>query len=244
MSERHPRKAARQRHDVSKQLRRCGPPEEHRRARERVAAAGRRLAAERLVLGNSGNVSARVGELVAASASGARLAELTAAEVVLVDLEGELVEGELEPTSELELHLGIYRRFASGAVVHTHSPMATALACVLDEVPVVHYGMLSLGGAVPVAPYATFGSRELAEATVAALEGRRAALMANHGAIVHADGLEQAVELALLLEWACGLWWHASVLGHPRTLDRQSQEAVTEEIARRRYGAPRRREAT
>jgi|SRR5579875_363285 len=223
----------RQRHPVS--------AEDRLRARERVAAAGRRLAAERLVLGSSGNVSMRTGELVAASASGARLGELTAAEVVLVDLDGELVEGELEPTSELELHLGIYRRFASGAVVHTHSPMATALACVLDEVPVVHYAMLALGGVVPVAPYHTFGSRELAEATVAVLDGRRAALMANHGAIVHAAELEEAVELALLLEWACGVWWHARALGQPRTLDEHSQSQVLEQITRRRYGVPRRR---
>ena len=70
--------------------------------------------------------------------------------------------GELAPTSELDLHLGVYRRYDAGAVVHTHAPMATALSCVLDELPCVHYQMLLLGGTVPVAPYETFGTPELA----------------------------------------------------------------------------------
>ena len=74
-----------------------------------------------------------------------------------------VVDGELAPTSELDLHLGVYRRYDAGAVVHTHAPMATALSCVLDELPCVHYQMLLLGGTVPVAPYATFGTPELAE---------------------------------------------------------------------------------
>ena len=97
------------------------------------------------------------------------------------------------PTSELELHLGVYRRYEAGAVVHTHAPIATALACVLDELPVVHYQMLALGGPVRVAPYATFGTPELAELTLDALEGRTAALMANHGAIAYRPDLDVAV---------------------------------------------------
>ena len=146
----------------------------------------RRLAAEGLVLGTSGNVSARSGDQVAITPTGAVLAELEPEQVTVVDLDGRHVDGELAPTSEVELHLGVYGRYDAGAVVHTHSPMATALSCVLDEVPCVHYGMLQLGGPVPVAPYETFGTPELAAAVLDALEGKRAALMANHGAIVHA----------------------------------------------------------
>jgi L-fuculose-phosphate aldolase len=209
--------------------------------RLRVAEAARRLAAEGLVIGTAGNVSARAGDRVAITPTGAVLRELEPAQVTVVDLEGAVVEGELEPTSELELHLGVYRRFDTGAVVHTHSPMATAMACVLDELPCVHYGMLLLGGAVPVAPYATFGTPELAESVLDALEGRTAALMANHGAIVHAADVAAAVELALLLEWACSVYRHAAAVGSPRILGDEQQGAVIEAVARRGYGSVRRR---
>jgi L-fuculose-phosphate aldolase len=134
------------------------------------------------------------------------------------------------------LHLGVYRRYEAGAVVHTHSPMATALSCVLDELPLVHYGMLTLGGPVRVAPYATFGSRELADATLAALAERNAALMANHGAITFAADLSAAVEQALLLEWACSVYWHAAAIGTPRTLGESESAAVLEAVLERGYG--------
>src|SRR3954462_8750097 len=164
-------------------------------AREQVAAASRRLAAAGLVLGTAGNVSARAGAHVAITPTGADLASLAAEDVTVVALNGAVVDGTLAPTSEIDLHLGVYRRYDAGAVVHTPSPMATALACVLEgELPCVHYGMLALGGAVPVAPYRTFGTRELAETVVAALEGRTAALMANHGAITYGHDLDAAVE--------------------------------------------------
>jgi L-fuculose-phosphate aldolase len=206
-------------------------------ARQHVADAARRLAAQGLVLGTAGNISERVGdEHVAISPTGASLESLTAEQVCVIDYDGELAEGELEPTSELALHLGVYRRYDAGAVVHTHSPMATALACALDEVPVVHYHMLALGGSVRVAPYATFGTPELAESTLDALEGRSAALMANHGAIVYATDAAAAVESALLLEWACGVYWHASALAQPRVLDAEEQNAVVSAVLQRGYG--------
>jgi L-fuculose-phosphate aldolase len=208
-------------------------------AREAVAAAARRLAAEGLVLGTSGNVSVRAGERVAVSPTGAKLRELEAGQVTVVDLEGELVEGSLEPTSELGLHLGIHAQRGDGAIVHTHSPMATALSCVIDDLPVVHYEMLRFGGAVRVAPYATFGSPELAAAVHRALEGRTAALMANHGAVAVAQDADSAVELALLLEWACEVYWRAAQIGEPRTLGADELQAVLEQVAALGYGAPR-----
>src|SRR5688572_23764986 len=161
--------------------------------RERVAAVARRLAADGLVAGTSGNVSERSGERIAVTPTGAVLAELRADDVSVVDLDGEHVGGALEPTSELDLHLGVYRRYDAGGVVHTHAPMATALSCVVDEVPCVHYEMLLLGGEVRVAPYATFGSPELASSVLDALEGRTAALMANHGAVSFGADVEGAV---------------------------------------------------
>jgi L-fuculose-phosphate aldolase len=143
----------------------------------------------------------------------------------------------------MDLHLGVYRRYQAGAVVHTHAPYATALACVLDELPIVHYQLLALGGPVRVAPYATFGTAELAEATLAALEGRTAALMASHGAISYGADLTQAVENTRLLEWGCELYWRAAAVGMPRSLDDEQRAAVIEAVLARGYGATRRRDA-
>jgi L-fuculose-phosphate aldolase len=209
--------------------------------REQVAAASRRLAAGGLVLGTAGNLSAREGERVAITPTGAQLAELTAEQVCVVDLDGSLVEGDFEPTSERDLHLGVYRRYEAGAVVHTHSPMATALSCVLDELPCVHYGLLAIGGAVRVAPYRTFGTPELAEAVLEALDGKTAALMANHGAIAYGGDMDAALDGALLLEWGCTVYWNAAALGEPRTLDEEQQAAVVTAAVERSYGSLKRR---
>jgi L-fuculose-phosphate aldolase len=210
------------------------------RERERVAAVSRRLAEGGLVLGTSGNVSVRSGDEVAITPTGAVLAELEPEHVSVVGLDGEHLDGDLAPTSELDLHLGVYRRYDAGAIVHTHAPMATALSCVLEEVPCVHYGMLQFGGTVPVAPYATFGTPELARSVCDALEGRRAALMANHGAIVHGNDADEALELALLLEWACTVYWRAAALGEPRALGAEEREAVVAAALSRGYGTTRR----
>ena len=209
--------------------------------RDDVATAARRLAAEGLLIGTAGNVSARVAgtDLVAVTATGAVLAGCTIAEVSVVDPAGRLVAGELAPTSELDLHRAVYAATTAGAVVHTHAPFATAVACVADALPVLHYQQLLLGGEVRVAPYATFGTPALAEAVVAALEGRTAALMANHGAVNHAATLDAAVEGALLLEWCARLHVNATALGTPRPLTGEQQLAVVEAAIARNYGATR-----
>lgn len=209
------------------------------REREQVAATARRLAAAGLVSGTNGNVSARAGELVAVSPTGAQLAELDPGDVAVVDLGGALRHGSLAPTSELGLHLEVYGRHDAGAVIHTHAPMATALSCVLDEVPLVHYEMLGLGGAVRVAPYATFGTPELATAVAGALEGRTAALMANHGAVTHGPDLAAALRATELLEWACTVYWRAAQLGAPRVLGDADVQAVIDQVTSTGYGATR-----
>ncbi|MEU6372845.1 class II aldolase/adducin family protein [Streptomyces sp. NPDC046909] len=207
-----------------------------REERAAVADACRRLGAEGLLIGTAGNVSVRVDDRVAITATGAVLAGLTPDQVTVVDLDGKVVAGTLRPTSELDLHLGVYHRYGTGAVVHTHAPMATALSLVLDELPCVHYQLLTLGGTVRVAPYATFGTPELAESVLTALEGRGGALMANHGAVTHAQTLDKAVEHALLLEWACGVYQSAAAIGRPRVLDERQQLAVIEAAIARDYG--------
>ncbi|WP_416967618.1 class II aldolase/adducin family protein [Streptomyces sp. 4F14] len=208
-------------------------------ARRAVADAGRRLAEAGLLIGTAGNVSVRTGDAVAVTATGAVLAGVTPDEVTVVDLDGRVLAGSLAPTSELELHLGVYRRTGAGAVVHTHSPLATALSLVLDELPCVHYQMLLLGGAIRVAPFAVFGSPELAGHVLTALEGKSAALMANHGAVVHGSTLEKAVENALLLEWACDVYARAAALGTPRALDEEQQVAVITAALNSGYGSTR-----
>lgn len=206
-----------------------------------MAHLSRRLAAAGLVRGTSGNVSARAGDLVAVTPTGAVLAELEAEQVAVVDRDGEQCDGPLAPTSELGLHLAVYGRYVSGAVVHTHAPAATAVACVagLDELPCVHYEMLALGGAVRVARYHTFGTPELAAAVVEALEGRAAALLANHGTVTHGADLAGAYAATELLEWASELYARAAVLGEPRVLGAEEMRAVADVVAERRYGTVR-----
>jgi L-fuculose-phosphate aldolase len=204
--------------------------------REQVASACRRLAAEGLVVGTAGNVSARAGDLVAITPTGSNLADLSADQVSIVDLEGNVVGDGLEPTSELALHLAIYQNMNAGAVVHNHAPLATALACVIDELPCIHYQMLALGGSVRVAPYRTFGSPELVESVLDALQGRTAALMSNHGSITHAAGIAAAMDASLLLEWACGVYWRAVQVGTPRILGEEQQMAVITAAIQRGYG--------
>lgn len=211
-------------------------------ARDAVAAACARAAAERLVVGTAGNVSVLVEgtDLLAITATGADFARLGSEHVVIVDREGDLIDGDLEPTSELDLHLGIYATTDARAVVHTHAPVSTAMSTVLTELPCIHYQQLLLGGPVRVAPYATFGTPELAEHVRVALDGRSAALMANHGSVALGSTAAKALDNALLLEWLCTLWRDASIVGTPTVLDEQQQEAVILAALSRDYGTTKR----
>ena len=208
--------------------------------REQVAAVARQIAADGLALGTSGNVSARSGERIAVTPTGGILAELSADQITVVDRDGAVLDGPLAPTSELDLHLGVYERYGAGAVIHTHAPVATALACVLEDVlPCIHYGMLALGGDVPVAPYRTFGTPELAAVTVDALADKTAALMANHGTIAYGHDMAAALANTRLLEWAAQLYVTATAVGTPRVLDAGQRQAVLDAVLASRYGSPR-----
>ena len=209
-------------------------------ARQEIVATCRRAAAERLVVGTAGNVSLGVGDHVLVTATGADFATLDERHVVVVDREGHLVEGDLEPTSELELHLGVHAAHdGEVAVVHTHAPVGVAVSLVTESLPVVHYQQLLLGGEVRVAPYSTFGTPELAAHVHAALEGRQAALMANHGSVAWASTPTKALDHALLLEWLCTVYRDACLMGTPRVLTEAEQTAVVEAAIARSYGAVR-----
>lgn len=201
-------------------------------ARRQVAECGRRMLADGLVLGTAGNVSVRVGELVAVSPSGTPYDRIEPRDVSVVDLGGKQVDGPHPPSSETPMHLDVYAATGAGAVVHHHGLQSAAVSTVLDELPALHYYVLQLGGPVRVARYATYGTPELARSVRAALEGRTAALMQNHGAVAHGDTLDAAYDRALLLEWLCALHVTATGIGTPRALTGDELAAV----ARRRAG--------
>ncbi|MCI2421650.1 class II aldolase/adducin family protein [Saccharopolyspora sp. K220] len=204
-------------------------------ARRQVAEAGRRMVADGLVLGTAGNVSVRVGELVAISPSSIPYHLVNADDVCVVDLTGEPL-ADLEtppPSSETPMHLAIYADTHAAAVVHHHGLSSAAVSTVVDELPPLHYYALQLGGPTRVAEYATFGTDELARSVHDALEDRTAALMQNHGAVAYGDTLDRAYDRARLLEWLCALHIQAHQLGRPRVLTAAELADVTRHKAER-----------
>ncbi|CAM04456.1 class II aldolase/adducin family protein [Saccharopolyspora erythraea] len=187
--------------------------------RREVIDIARRMTADGLVVGTSGNVSVRCGDLVAVTPSGVDYDDLVVDGIPLVDLDGTVVSGSLSPTSELPMHLTAYREHDAQAVVHTHSLYATALSLLRDDVPAVHYQLADFGGSVVVADYATFGSDRLAETMSEALEGRAGCILRNHGTVTIGKTLAQAYNRARQLEWLCQLWLTAAQVGTPRLLD-------------------------
>ncbi|MFE0177007.1 class II aldolase/adducin family protein [Streptomyces sp. NPDC059002] len=172
-----------------------------------------------LVVGTSGNVSVRVGDTVLVTPSGVPYDRLTAKDAVGVDLQGRQLIGDLSPTSELPMHLAIYRNTAAGAVVHTHAVHATAVSMLVPELPAVHYMTGILGGPARVAPYALYGTEELAENMLHALRDRTGCLLQNHGTVTYGDSLSQAYDRTAQLEWMSRLWLTASSLpAHTPTL--------------------------
>ena len=205
--------------------------------RTQVVDTARRLVTSGLCLGTAGNVSARVGDRVLITPSGVGVDALSPGSICVTDLEGNLIEGS-KPSSELAMHILIYQVSDAEAVVHTHSPDATTVGLLLDELPTIHYAMVPLGGAVRVAPYATFGTAELAEHVASAIAGRTAVLLANHGALTYGASLQEAFDRAELLEWLCGLWCRASPLGRLRVLDDAQMRAAAAQFSALHYGQP------
>ncbi|MEV0589007.1 class II aldolase/adducin family protein [Nonomuraea sp. NPDC050310] len=197
-------------------------------ARQTICEYGRRAVELGLVLGTSGNLSVRTGDLVAVTPAGVALDALTPEMCPVVDLDGYLVEGELQPSSETPLHLAIYHSTFAQAVCHTHSTFATVVATTRTELPAVHYNALQLGGTVRVAEYATYGTPELAEHVRVAMEGKSAALMANHGGVTIGVTLAQAFEASRLLEWLCEVYVRGLGVGEPVVLTPEQLDAVVE----------------
>jgi L-fuculose-phosphate aldolase len=202
--------------------------DEELRLRNEIVEVSQAMAARGLNRGTSGNVSARLPDGLLVTPSGVVPDRLTAASIVRLDPEGRAPAGALKPSSEWRMHAGLYaRRPDMNAVVHCHSRHATILACAGRPIPPFHY-MVAVGGRslIPLAPYRTFGTPELAEAVAEALDGGLACLMANHGQIVGAPTLAKALAIAEEVEEQAAVYWGTLAIGGPNILDDAQMAAV------------------
>ncbi|QEU95236.1 class II aldolase/adducin family protein [Streptomyces kanamyceticus] len=198
-----------------------------------LVETARRTVRDGLVVGTSGNVSVRVGGTILVTPSGVPYDRLAPGDALGVDIEGRRLFGDLSPTSELPMHLAIYRETDASAVVHTHAVHATAVSMLVPELPAVHYMTGILGGPVRVAPYALYGTEELAANMLHALRDRTGCLLQNHGTVTYGDSLSQAYDRTAQLEWMSRLWLTASSLpGHTPTLLSPAQLREAEERLR------------
>ena len=194
--------------------------------RRQLAALGRRMGADGLCVGTAGNLSVRCGEVIVITPSGIPYEETEPEHMCVVSVSGEVVDAPAPPSSEVPMHLAVYRASSAGAVVHTHAPVATALSTVVTELPAIHYVIAGLGGTVRVSPYETFGTEELAANMSAALSDRTGVILQNHGTITYGRTLRQAYDRAVTLEWLSATYWRAKVFGEPNILPDEEIERV------------------
>jgi L-fuculose-phosphate aldolase len=217
-------------------------------ARAAVVQYGQRLVADRLVYGSAGNLSIRIGDTIVMSPSGLNYDQITVEHVNVLSADGTILEGTGRRSSEWPMHRRVYeltsggsggsslRDSAASAVIHTHSPFGVAVGTICDEIPAVHYSVLRLGGpTVRVAGYTTFGSDGLAENVAAALDGRFAALLQNHGAVAYGADIAEAYDRVQLIEWMAEVYWRAQLAGTPRILSADELAAVSEAARQHRY---------
>lgn len=202
--------------------------------RTEIVRFGRKMLAARLTSGTGGNLSIcdRGSGLVAISPSGIEYEEMEPGDVPLVDLSGTVVEGTRKPSSELGFHLALYRqRPGIRAVVHTHSVYATTMACLHWEIPAVHYLVAFSGHKVPLAPYATFGSEELAVHVAQTIADYNAVLLANHGLVTVGANLATAFAVAEEIELVAQIYYQAKCIGAPVMVPEGEMSRVIEKFA-------------
>jgi len=201
------------------------------KAKEKLMKLGVKVAEAGLVVGTWGNLSYRVlkDDAVVITPSGLEYHRITTRDMVLVDMNGEVLEGERKPSTELPLHLAIYRaRPDVLSVIHIHSPYASALAVVQKPIPpILEDAAAMIGGPVPVTEYAAPGSRHLADSVAGALEKVNAVLLANHGVVGVGQTPEEAFQVCQLVERAAQVYILASAVAAPIIL-------AEEEVARLR----------
>ncbi|NWG30258.1 MAG: class II aldolase/adducin family protein [Rhodocyclaceae bacterium] len=196
-----------------------------------VLATARAMNASGINRGAAGNVSARDADGFLITPTGMAYDRCVPADMVKVGAGG-TAQGRRRPSSEWRFHHDIYAtRPEAGAIIHAHSPFATALACQELEIPPFHYMIARFGGdTVRCAAYATFGTQELSDAIIRALEGRRACLMAHHGMVVFGADLDEALALAIEFEALCEQFWRVLQLGTPKLLPADEMARVIEKF--------------
>ena len=223
-------------------IERALPVNDERALREAVIATALAMNAAGINRGKSGNVSARWrdgpfdGFLV--TPTGVPYQHTAPEQIVAMTLRGE-ARGTTLPSSEWRFHRDIYvARADVQAIVHTHAPFATTLACMHRSIPPFHYMIAVAGGRdIRCADYATFGTQELSDLAVAALAERRACLLANHGMIALGESLPQALALAVEVETLAEMYWRALQIGEPVLLSDGEMDVVLEKFGT--YGQPR-----
>jgi len=202
-----------------------------------IVRYGKKLITSNLTTGTGGNLSIidREQGLVAVSPSGIEYLEMEPDDIVIVDLDGRVIEGSRRPSSELSAHLALYRqRCDINAVVHTHSVYATTIACLNWELPAVHYLIGFAGTKVPLAPYATYGSEELATSICRSIGQSNAVLLANHGLITIGKDLNTAFIIAEEIELVARIFYQAKSIGKPVIIDDEEMQNVMDKF--RSYG--------
>lgn len=202
--------------------------------REEIVAVAQAIDKAGFCPSKSGNVSARFGDGFLITPSGLPYARTKAEDLIYVALNGTVLSGSRKPSSEWPFHVAIYKaRPDAQAIVHTHSPRATALSCARRGIPAFHYMIALCGGAdVRCAEYATFGSPELAANAVKALEGRKAVLLANHGVIALGASLAGAHTIVAEVENLAGQYLDLLAAGlEPVILDAAEMERVSARFA-------------
>jgi len=200
-----------------------------RATRVRLIEAARRMNASGINQGRSGNVSVRVEGGFLVTPTGVPYESLNPPDLVFMREDGQR-EGTYNPSSEWRLHRDIYvNRPEAGAVVHTHSPYATSIACLRKPIPAFHYEVAFVGGIdIRCAEYATFGTQELSDYAIRALEGRRACLLANHGVAALGAELEEAFATAEKVETLARMYWQALQVGEPVILGEDEMAKILE----------------
>ncbi len=211
--------------------------------KEQILSTGNQMAASGLVTGTWGNISAQVpGEgLVVITPSGIPYNKMKKTDLVVVDRDGNIVDGERRPSTELKMHLSIYRaRQDAQAIVHTHSMFACAMAVAGRALPPILEEVVQLaGGEVPVARYARAGSAGLAAAVVEALGNGNAVLLANHGLVGLGRDVAEAYQVCVVVEKAAGVYAWATLLGGARLIDPGEVQELRK-LFLRDYGQPKR----
>jgi L-fuculose-phosphate aldolase len=210
----------------------------HTRERRAIVQAARHLERSGLTHGTSGNVSVRVRGGFLITPTGIGPDALTAADVVRCDAAGAPAPRQRVPSSEWRIHRDVYAaRPDAGAVVHTHSPYATAIACLRQPLPAVHYMIAAVGGDdVRCAEYATFGTPELSRNVLGALEARQGCLLANHGVVALGADLARAMRVGMEIERVAHVYWLTLAAGSPCLLAHDEMARVVQRF--RGYGQP------